>query len=98
MRRAFFWLERQSRRLAHFFLFGAEREVDTKIDQREKHVPSFSEANTLRCGRCVAEGEAELTAHLSDNRALSFKMLNSMMMTRGVERGWLVCRWWTSPV
>ena len=68
------------------FFFVAERVVDPTIHQREKHVQSFSEANTLRCGSCLVEGEAEVTAHLSDNRAQSLKMLRSITMTLGMER------------
>ena len=75
-----------SRRLAFFFLFGAERKEETATHQREKRVQSCSEADTLSCGSCLVEGEAELTTRLSDKRAQFFKMLNSMMMARGKER------------
>ena len=69
-------------------------EVDTTIHQREKHVQSFIEADALSCGCCLVEGEAELTAHLSDKRAQSFSLLGSMMMTRGMETvGNVVSTW-----
>ena len=55
----------------------------------QKNVRSFS--------NCLVEGVAKLTAYLSDNRAQSVKMLNSMMMTRGVGRVEVEGRWWTSP-
>ena len=46
----------------------------------------MSSPSTLSSGSCLVEGETELTAHLSDNRAQSSKMLNSMTMTRCLER------------
>ena len=66
------------------FLCGAQREVDPTIGPREKRVQSSGEDETLSCGCYIVEGETELTAQLSDPRAQPCKMLNSMMMTRGM--------------
>ena len=50
---------------------GVEMEMDRTIRPREKRIQSFSEADTLSCGSCVVEGEAELATQLSDERAQS---------------------------
>ena len=78
-------MERADPKKGHSFT-GKEREVDATIHQREKHVQSFCEANTLGIGSFLVEGEAELlAAHLSDNRTQLFTIFN-LVMARGMER------------
>ena len=62
-----------------------ESDVFARAVRKSSPSPLFSSCS------CIVEGEAELTAQLSDKRAQSSKVLNSMTMTCGMERvgGWV---------